>query len=116
MARKKRNDRNHVLYLLTCITTGDRYVGLTVSAGRAFQRSAKNRWRAHVRNATEYGHDTLLYRAMREHGVDSFRQEVLHIVRGKQQAHDLERLLISRMQPELNMEGLGRKKKRAAAV
>jgi len=53
---------------------------------------------------------------MREHGVDSFRQEVLHIVRGKQQAHDLERLLISRMQPELNMEGLGRKKKRAAAV
>ncbi len=62
-----------------------------------------------MRNATEYGHDTLLYRAIREYGVDTFRQDVLHVVRGKQQAHDLERLLISRMEPELNMEGMGRK-------
>lgn len=108
MPRKRRNDRNHVIYQLTA-PNGDRYVGVTFSRGRAFKRSAKIRWEAHVRNALEYGRMNLLSLSIREHGVENFKREVLEIVRGKQNAHDRERELIAVFQPELNMEGMGRK-------
>jgi len=49
--RKKRSDRNHVLYKVTCVDTGDSYVGLTVAQGHAYVRSVKIRWQkpAHQR-------------------------------------------------------------------
>lgn len=108
MARKKRNDRNHVIYQITS-PTGERYIGITFARGRAFKRSAKIRWEAHVRNALSYDRKNLLSVAIREHGVEGFRREVLEIIRGKQNAHDRERELIATTQPELNMEGMGRK-------
>ena len=117
MPRKRRNDRNHVIYQLTA-PNGDRYVGITFARGRAFKRSAKIRWEAHVRNAMDYGRMNLLSLSIREHGVENFKREVLEVVRGKQNAHDRERELIKIMEPELNMEGMGRKvnsvKQRAA--
>ena len=108
MPRKRRNDRTHVIYMLTA-PNGDRYVGVTFSRGRAYQRSAKIRWEAHCRNAFKYGHDTLIADAIREFGADSFERVVLEVVRGKQNAHNRERELISSVEPELNMEGMGRK-------
>ena len=108
MPRKRRNDRNHVIYQLTA-PNGDRYVGITFARGRAFKRSAKIRWEAHVRNAMDYGRMNLLSLSIREHGVESFKREVLEVVRGKQNAHDRERELIKIIEPELNMEGMGRK-------
>lgn len=108
MARKRRNDRNHVIYQLTA-PNGDRYVGVTFARRRAWKRSAKVRWEAHVRNALDYDRQNLLSRSIREHGAESFEREVLEIVRGKQNAHDRERELIRVWQPELNMEGMGRK-------
>ena len=108
MARKRRNDRNHVIYLLTA-PNGDRYVGITFSRGRAFKRSAKIRWEAHVRNAMDYERMNLLSISIREHGVKSFKREVLEVVRGKKNAHARERELIKMLMPELNMEGMGRK-------
>ena len=108
MARKRRNDRNHVIYQLTA-PNGDRYLGVTFVRGRAFKRSAKIRWEAHVRNAMEYGRLNLLSLSIREHGVENFEREVLEVVRGKQNAHDRERELIAAFRPELNMEGMGRK-------
>lgn len=113
MARKRRNDRNHVIYQIIA-PNGDRYIGITFSRGRAFKRSAKIRWEAHVRNAVDYGRMNLLSLSIREHGVKSFKREVLEIVRGKQNAHDRERELIKIIQPELNMEGMGRKVRQAA--
>ena len=117
MPRKRRNDRNHVIYQLTA-PNGDRYVGITFARGRAFKRSAKIRWEAHVRNAMDYGRMNLLSISIREHGVENFKREVLEVVRGKQNAHDRERELIKIIEPELNMEGMGRKvnsvKQRAA--
>ncbi len=88
---------------------GERYIGVTFARNRAFKRSAKIRWAAHCRNALDYGHTTLLCDAIRLHGPDSFKREVLEVVRGKQNAHDRERELIRHCQPELNMEGMGRK-------
>ena len=108
MARKRRNDRNHIIYQLTA-PNGDRYVGVTFARGRAYKRSALIRWRAHLRNALEYDRQNLLSLAIREHGPDSFTREVLEIIRGKQNAHDRERELIRLHGPELNMEGMGRK-------
>ena len=108
MARKRRNDRNHVIYQLTA-PNGDRYLGVTFARRRAWKRSAKIRWEAHVRNALDYDRQNLLSVAIREHGVENFTREVLEIVRGKQNAHNRERELIQLIQPELNMEGMGRK-------
>ena len=108
MARKRRNDRNHVIYQLTA-PNGDRYIGVTFSRGRAFKRSAKIRWEAHVRNALDYDRQNLLSFAIREYGTKDFVREVLEIVRGKKSAHARERELIKVIQPELNMEGMGRK-------
>ena len=108
MARKRRNDRNHVIYQITA-PNGDRYIGITFVRGRAFKRSAKIRWEAHVRNALDYGRDNLLSLSIREHGVESFNREILEVVRGKKATHERERKLISEFKPELNMEGMGRK-------
>ena len=108
MARKSRNDRNHIIYQLTS-PEGERYIGITFARGRAYKRSAKIRWEAHVRNAFDYDKQNLLSIAIREQGIDGFRREVLEIIRGKQAAHNRERELIATVQPELNMEGMGRK-------
>jgi hypothetical protein len=109
MNRKRRNDRNQVIYLLTCVETGERYIGLTVARGRAYKRSMNIRFEAHIRNATVYGKDTLLYRAMRAHGPASFNKEVLEVIRGKAEAHRRELEIARELDVELNMEGLGRK-------
>ncbi len=108
MARKRRNDRNHVIYKLTA-PSGEEYIGITFARGRAFKRSARIRFDAHCRNAFDYGHETLLSISLRQWGREAFKREVLEIVRGKQSAHDRERELIVLVQPALNMEGMGRK-------
>tara|TARA_R100000808_G_scaffold512_3_gene2727 strand:+ start:13532 stop:13882 length:351 start_codon:yes stop_codon:yes gene_type:complete len=107
--RKKRSDRNYVIYKLTCNTTGDQYIGVVVAEGRAFTRSVKNRFKAHTRNALQYGKVTRIADAIRESGPDAFTREVVTIIRGKKEAHACELAMIKEMRPELNMEGLGRK-------
>jgi hypothetical protein len=67
------------------------------------------RFDAHIRNATVYGKNTLLYRAMRTHGPESFSKEILEVVRGKAQAHRRELEIARELGVELNMEGFGRK-------
>ena len=109
MNRKRRNDRNQVIYLLTCVVTGERYVGLTVARTRAYKKSMNIRYDAHIRNATIYGKDTLLYRAMRVYGPTAFTKEVLGVVRGKAEAHRRELEIAREIGAELNMEGFGRK-------
>ena len=107
--RKRRCDRNHIIYLLLS-PSGKRYLGLTFVRDSAKKRSLEERWSAHVRNAMEYGHDTLLCRAIREEGAENFGKCVVCTVRGKAEAHEMERKFIAQMKPELNMEGMGRKR------
>jgi len=115
--RKRRNDRNHVIYSITCDPTGERYIGITVVMGRAFQKSVKVRWQKHVYHAMVEGRDYALQRAIRKHGEESFSHELLYIVRGKSAAHEIERQLIDAEAPELNTECTARKRvgKRKAA-
>jgi len=110
MARKRRSDRNHVIYQIENIHTGERYIGMTYARGRAFLKSAKARWTAHKYNALVDKRDTLFYDNVREWGVDAFKVSVLQVVRGKKECHIEETELIKTVQPELNMESMGRKK------
>ena len=98
--RKRRSDRTHLIYVLTCEPTGERYIGITVSIGRAYQKSVKSRWQKHVYHALVEGRDFALQRAIREHGEEAFSHELLYIVRGKTAAHEIERELISDEAPE----------------
>ena len=113
MARKRRSDRYHLIYQLTA-PTGERYIGVTFVRGdsrsmKARKRSAETRFKAHCRNALDYDHKTLLSEALRELGPDAFLRDIVDVVRGKKAVHARERELIAELQPELNMEGLGRK-------
>lgn len=115
--RKRRSDRLHIIYQVTCESTGERYIGLTVAIGRAFQKSVRVRWQKHVYHAVVEGRSHALQRAIRKHGEESFSHELLFIVRGKAAAHSVERELISQEYPELNVECTARKQigKRKAA-
>lgn len=106
---KRRSDRNHIVYRLTCVPTGERYIGITVVRGRAIQRSVRIRWEGHVYHAVVEGRNGPLQQRIREHGPHSFTQEVICVMRGKQAAHDRERELIRELNPELNVACTGRK-------
>jgi hypothetical protein len=101
--RKKRSDRNHVIYKITCIPTGECYIGLTVVRGRAFLGSIKTRWQGHVYHAIIENRQNPLQKRIRQYGEESFQQELIKIIRGKKQAHNLERELIKINYPELNV-------------
>ena len=105
MARKRRVDRNHVVYQITCDTTGERYVGITVANGRAYKRSVHNRWIKHVHRALTERAMLPLSEAIRSHGRDSFQHQILEVVRGKSAAHGRELKLIKEIKPELNQLG-----------
>ena len=120
MARKRRKDRYHLVYQLTA-PTGEKYIGVTFVRGdsrsmKARKKSVEARFGCHVRNALQYGHSTLLSESIREHGPDAFERVTLHVIRGKQETHNMERELIGSILPELNMEGMRRKKRSVSAA
>ena len=100
--RKKRSDRNHVLYRVICQDTGDSYVGLTVAQGQAFVRSVKVRWQKHVSRAIRENKKWSMCQFIRDNADANFTYEVLEIVRGRKPAHQRERELIAELQPSLN--------------
>jgi len=108
--RKRRNDRNHLVYKLTCSEGGSFYIGVTFIEQRNAEKSLRRRWLAHQRNALRYNKQELLSQTIRKHGPETFTREVLQIVRGKANCHTVERQLIKDLRPPLNMEGMGRKK------
>ena len=102
MERKKRSDRNHVVYRVTCIDTGDSYIGLTVADGRAFLRPVKVRWQKHVSRAMRETKEWNFCTALRELADCEWTYEVLEVVRGRKPAHQRERELIADLEPSLN--------------
>lgn len=96
--RKKRSDRNHVLYQLTI---GEQtYIGLTVAQGQAYLRSVKLRVQKHLSRAKKETKDWAICEALR--GDEVIQYEVLEVVRGRKAAHSRERQLIAERAPELN--------------
>lgn len=99
--RKKRADRNHVIYKITA-DTGDFYIGLTVAQGRAFLGSVKTRFQKHISAAKCDGKDWTFSTFIRNNPNTTFKYEVIEVVRGRKAAHSRERELISLNKPTLN--------------
>lgn len=100
--RKKRSDRNHLIYMLTCEPTEERYIGVTVMKSTSKAKTLKQRWQGHVYKAFVTQEDWALPQTIREYGEDSFTIQVLKIVRGKKAAFAAEASLINEFRTELN--------------
>jgi len=96
--RKKRNDRNYILYQLT--VDDQTYIGLTVAIGRAFLRSVKVRVQKHRSRALIENKDWSLCKAIQS--AEFIEYSVIEVVRGRKNAYARERELIAEYQPELN--------------
>ncbi len=99
--RKVRNDRNHVIYVVGNLETGEFYIGLTVKVGTV-NRSIKLRWQKHVQRAYAEQKDWKFCNNIREFGATAFVHYPLEVVRGRKAAHERERELIAQYQPQLN--------------
>lgn len=98
MIRKKRNDRNYILYELR--VDNQTYIGLTVAVGRAFLKSVKIRVQKHISRAFVENKDWTLCEAIKQ--ADSIQYNVIEVVRGRKAAYSRERELIAEYSPELN--------------
>ena len=96
--RKKRNDRNYILYQLT--VDEQTYIGLTVAIGRAFLRSVKVRVQKHLSRARVENKEWTVCIALKD--AEVIQYEVLEVVRGRKNAYQRERELIYTMEPTLN--------------
>lgn len=88
--RKRRNDRNHIIYVITNIITHEQYVGLSVCIDRSGEETLAARWCRHIGRALNQNRDWKLCKSIRAHGPDAFVPEILQIVRGKAAAHSKE--------------------------
>ena len=98
MLRKKRNDRNYILYELR--VDNQTYIGLTVAVGRAFLKSVKIRVQKHISRAFVENKDWTLCKAIQE--ADTIQYSVIEVIRGRKAAYSRERELIAEYEPELN--------------
>jgi len=100
MNRKKRSDRNHVIYGIHCPTTGDTYIGLTVARGQAYLKSVKIRLQNHQSKARRLTKDWKFAEFLRTD--PELEYAVIEVVRGRKAAHQRERELIALYNPTLN--------------
>ena len=99
--RKRRNDCNHAVYVITNTVTQEQYVGITVTSGNVRQ-ALKIRMQKHLRRAMTEGRNWTLCCSLREYGAAAHTYGVLEIVRGRLAAHARERELIRTYNPTLN--------------
>ena len=101
--RKKRSDRNHIIYEITLGATGQTYIGMTQQVGKATLRSVRERWKRHVSRALLHPEiEWPICEAIRQYGPTAFTVAPIYIIRGKAEAHAFETTLIRERQPQLN--------------
>lgn len=102
--RKRRSDRNHIIYRL--VVNGMDYIGVTVkdtpSAAKSLQRRVNKHW--YRRNEIGKNHWTLYQEIGKLQDRTEIHSEVIAIVRGKAEAHKAERELINAEDPILNSD------------
>lgn len=104
--RKKRVDRNHVVYELNVL--GLTYVGVTAKTESTALKSARTRANKHFYRAKTENKDWLLCEALRElNSKDEIVVRVLAVVRGKAQAHKEEVRIRRELGPALNTDQRG---------
>ena len=100
--RKKRSDRNHIIYKLTNTVTNETYIGVTVVTGRAYLKSLRSRWIRHIYKAKIGMAEYPISISIRTYGEESFTREIITLVRGKKNAFQTESELINEIKPTLN--------------
>jgi hypothetical protein len=107
VTRKRRSDRNQVIYFIEDVVTREVYIGLTALSfkGNVF-RTLRRRMQKHMQRALAENKNWGLSRALRERGAERFVFGVVEVVRGKKAAHSRETELINTMQPALNTFGI----------
>lgn len=99
--RKKRNDINHAIYVITNIITGEQYVGITAIRPN-LKMALRVRIQKHVQRARCEEKDWGLCKNIRDYGSENFTFGLLEIVRGKRPAHVRELEIIRANNPTLN--------------
>lgn len=106
-SRKRRTDRNQILYYIQNVVTKEYYIGLTVLSFKGNVRKTLNRrMQKHLQRAVTENKDWGLSRALRNNPVENFVYGPLEVVRGKRPAHARETELINTLQPALNTFGV----------
>jgi hypothetical protein len=104
--RKKRTDRNHIIYEL--IVNGLNYIGVTAKTETTVLKSVRARAAKHFYRAKKENKDWSLCVALRELGDKSEIEIRVHeIIRGKAAAHKREVELRRLLQPALNTDTRG---------
>ena len=99
--KKRRTDRTHVIYQLTCLDTKEKYIGITAARfTNDLMRSTHYRWIQHCYKAQLNTYTWPLHNAIRSY--DNWTYEILEVVVGKEQVHARERELIAKKKPKLN--------------
>jgi GIY-YIG catalytic domain len=107
VTRKRRSDRNHVIYVIENTNTGHQYIGLTVLAFKGnIKRTINRRFQKHVQRAMAEDKSWALSRSIRRYGSEVFTITALEVIRGKAAAHKRETQLINTLQPLLNTFGV----------
>lgn len=101
--RKARSDRRHIVYQITCTKTRQIYIGITVGWRL---KDLRVRIQKHVWRALNEAKGWPLCDSIERHGPEAHEYEIVAIVRGKAEAHMLERELISELKPKLNRTGV----------
>jgi hypothetical protein len=104
--RKKRTDRNHIIYEL--VVNGQNYVGVTAKTESTVNKSVLSRAAKHFYRAKKEHKDWSLCVALRElNDKSEIEVYVLEVVRGKAAAHKREVELRREYKPTLNTDTRG---------
>ena len=104
--RKKRVDRNHIIYEL--VVNGQNYIGVTAKTESTVNKSVLARAAKHFYRAKTEGKNWLLCAALRTLSDKSEIEVLVHgIVRGKAEAHRREVELRRSINPTLNTDVRG---------
>lgn len=107
ITRKRRTDRNQVIYFIQDKVTLEYYIGLTaLSFNGSVFKTLRRRMQKHMQRALAENKDWGLSRALRQNGAERFVFGVVEVVRGKRPAHARETELINTLQPQLNTFGV----------
>ena len=105
--RKKRTDRTHIVYKIQSGT--DFYIGVTAKTESTVLKSVRVRMNKHLYRSRTEDKSWALYQALRDRGPGAFAYGIVAVVRGKTEAHQLERALIRELRPNLNTDTRERK-------
>jgi hypothetical protein len=104
--RKKRTDRNHIVYEL--VVNGKNYIGVTAKTETTIQKSVKARAAKHFYRAKTEGKDWLLCAELRKLNDKNEIEIKIHaVIRGKAEAHKEEVKIRRAVKPMLNTDTRG---------